>query len=58
MGWRIVICVSVGALAGATAGAMYWGGRLPELERETVDADGRPSSGSSPRDPRHDDRGR
>jgi hypothetical protein len=55
---RLIICAIAGALAGGTAGAMYFGGRLPELQGETVDADGRPSVGSTPRDPRSDARGR
>ncbi|MGI9119640.1 MAG: hypothetical protein ACR2G7_05880 [Acidimicrobiales bacterium] len=55
---RLVLCAIIGAFAGGTAGAMYLGGRLPELEGETVDADGRPSVGSTLRDPRSDDRGR
>ncbi len=55
---RLLICGIAGALAGGTAGAMYLGGRMPELEGETVDADGRPSVGTSPRDPRSDSRGR
>jgi hypothetical protein len=55
---RIAIVVIVGALAGGTAGAVYFGGRQPELDGETVDADGRPSVGSTPRDPGTDDIGR
>ncbi len=55
---RLLICAIAGALAGGTAGVMYLGGRMPELEGETVDADGRPSVGSSPRNPRSDSRGR
>lgn len=55
---RLIVCAIAGALAGGTAGAMYFGGRVPELQGETVDADGRPSVGSSPRDPRSDARGR
>lgn len=55
---RLILCGIIGALAGGTAGAMYLGGRLPELEGETVDADGRPSVGSTPRDPRTDEHGR
>ncbi|HWH33856.1 MAG TPA: hypothetical protein VNT56_00875 [Acidimicrobiales bacterium] len=55
---RLIICAIAGALAGGTAGAMYLGGRVPELEGETVDADGRPSVGSTPRDPGSDARGR
>jgi hypothetical protein len=34
------------------------GGRQPELEGETVDADGRPSVGTTLRDPGTDARGR
>ena len=55
---RIVVVVLAGALAGGTAGALYLGGREPELEGETLDADGRPSIGTTLRDPRRDDRGR
>ncbi len=55
---RLIVCGITGAFAGGTAGALYLGGRMPELEGETVDADGRPSVGSTPRDPRSDDRGR
>lgn len=55
---RLLICGITGAFAGGTAGAIYLGGRMPELEGETTDADGRPSVGSTPRDPRSDNRGR
>lgn len=55
---RLIICGIAGALAGGTAGALYAGGRLPELEGETVDADGRPSVGTTMRDPGTDERGR
>lgn len=55
---RLVICGITGAFAGGTAGALYLGGRMPELEGETLDADGRPSVGTSERDPRSDSRGR
>lgn len=55
---RLLMCGIIGALAGGTAGALYFGGRMPELEGETVDADGGPSVGSSARDRRTDDRGR
>lgn len=58
LGWRLLVAAIAGALAGGTAGAHYWGGRVPELEGETVDADNRPSVGSTPRDPRTDSRGR
>lgn len=55
---RLIVCGIVGALAGGTAGVVYFGGRMPELQGETVDAGGRPSRGSTPRDSRTDDRGR
>jgi hypothetical protein len=55
---RILVVMIVGAMAGATAGAIYFGGRTPELEGETTDADGRPSVGTTLRDPRTDARGR
>lgn len=55
---RLALFALVGALAGAAAGGVYWGGRLPELEGETMDADGRPSSGTTLRDPHTDRRGR
>jgi hypothetical protein len=34
---RLVIVACCGALAGAAAGGVFWGGRLPELEGETDD---------------------
>jgi hypothetical protein len=55
---RILLVLVAGALAGGTAGALYAGGREPELEGETVDADGRPSVGSTQRDRHTDSRGR
>ena len=55
---RLLICAVVGALAGGTFGALYHGGRQSELEDETRDADGRPSVGSTPRDPKTDHLGR
>lgn len=55
---RFVTMAAIGALAGASVGAVYWGGRLPELEGETVSADNTPGGGTSMRDPRTDDRGR
>ena len=57
-GWRLLVVLLAGALGGGTAGAIYLMGRVPELEGETVDADGTPSAGSSPQDPHTDDRGR
>lgn len=55
---RLILCAAVGALMGGTVGALYMGGRQPELEGEAVDADGRPSVGTTPRDPDTDERGR
>jgi len=58
VGWRILVVAVIGALAGGTAGALYLGGRQPELEGEVMDADGRPADGTSLRDPHTDRRGR
>lgn len=58
VGLRLLAVVVIGWLAGATAGAIYGGGRTPELEGETVDVDGRPSIGTSPRNHHTDRRGR
>ena len=58
VGWRILLVALAGAFAGGTAGALYMGGRQPELEGETLDADGRPSIGTTLRDPHTDPRGR
>lgn len=58
VGTRILLVVIAGALAGAAAGGVYGGGRAPELEGEVTDADGRPSVGTSLRDPHTDPRGR
>lgn len=55
---RVGLVTLCGALAGAAAGGVYWGGRAPELEGETMDADGRPSDGTTLRDPGTDERGR
>lgn len=55
---RILIVALVGAFAGGTVGALYLGGREPELEGETLDADGRGSTGTTLRDPHTDTRGR
>jgi hypothetical protein len=57
-GWRLGLAALCGALAGATGLAVYLGGREPELEGETQEVDGRPSIGTTLRDPRTDDRGR
>lgn len=54
---RVILTV-VGACAGSAAFFVYWGGRNPELENETMTADGRPGIGTTPRDPGTDDRGR
>ena len=58
LGWRLAIAALCGALAGSTALAVYLGGREPELEGEMQDVDGRPSIGTTLRDPRSDARGR
>ena len=58
VGARILLLVILGALAGAAAGGVYGGGRGPELEGEVTDADGRPSIGTTLRDPHTDARGR
>jgi hypothetical protein len=55
---RLAGALVLGALAGSTAAALYLGGRAPELEGETLDADGRPSVGTTLRDPGTDERGR
>lgn len=55
---RVLLVAIAGALAGGTAGALYMGGREPELEGETIDADGRPSIGTTLRDAHTDRRGR
>ena len=58
VGGRLLIAGLAGALGGGTAGALYFGGRVPELEGETRDAAGRPDIGESARDPGTDGRGR
>ncbi|MGK2948626.1 MAG: hypothetical protein ACSLFP_08630 [Acidimicrobiales bacterium] len=57
MAGRVVLTV-VGACAGSAAFFVYWGGRNPELENETMTAQGRPGIGTTPRDSGTDDRGR
>jgi hypothetical protein len=56
--WRLGLAALCGALAGGTGGALYLGGREPELEGETRDVDDRPSIGTTLRDPHTDERGR
>ncbi len=58
IGVRLIVVVCIGLAGGATAGAVYFGGRAPELSGESVDADNRPSAGSSLSDPNSDARGR
>ena len=55
---RLITLAVIGFLAGATAGAVYWGGRAPELEGEMVNPDNQPSQGSSVSEPHTDDQGR
>ncbi len=52
------IAAAMGALFGSVVGFVYWGGRTPELENETMTTSGLPESGTTPRDPGTDDRGR
>jgi hypothetical protein len=56
--WRLGLAALCGAFAGGVGGALYLGGREPELEGETLDADDRPSIGTTLRDPHTDARGR
>lgn len=49
LGWRLFIAAGCGAVGGGTAGAHYFGGRLPEVEGEMVGPDGRPTIASSER---------
>lgn len=55
---RLLIVGGIGAVGGGAAGAHYWGGRLPELSGESLDADNTPSAGSSLADPGTDAHGR
>lgn len=55
---RILVVALIGAVAGGTVGALYWGGRAPELSGESLDADNSPSAGSSLADGSTDARGR
>ena len=54
---RLILPIT-GACAGSAAFFVYWGGRNPELENETMTADGQPGIGTTPRDSHTDDRGR
>jgi hypothetical protein len=56
--WRLGLAALCGAFAGGVGGAVYLGGREPELEGETQDVDDRPSIGTTLRDPHTDARGR
>ena len=58
LGLRLAIFLVAGALAGGTAGAIYFGGRVPELDGELIDSDGRASDGTTLRDPDTDTMGR
>jgi hypothetical protein len=42
----------------AWVGVVFWGGRTPELENETLNIYGEPEDGTTLRDPGTDDRGR
>jgi len=55
---RLITTAVIGFLAGAAIGAVYWGGRLPELEGEMTNSEHEPSAGSSLSDPTTDERGR
>ncbi len=54
---RIVVPVMATLFAGVM-GFVYWGGRTPELENETMSTTGEPGISSTPRSPNTDDRGR
>jgi hypothetical protein len=55
---RIGLPLILGAAAGAAIGFVYLGGRMPELENETLTAHGDPQIGTTPRDHGTDERGR
>lgn len=55
---RVGLPLLLGAAAGSIIGFVYLGGRMPELENETMTAYGEPQIGSTPRDPGTDERGR
>lgn len=54
---RVVLPVIVTLFAGVM-GFVYWGGRTPELENETMSTTGEPGSSSTPRSRHTDARGR
>ena len=54
---RFVVPVVVTLFAG-WVGVVYWGGRTPELENETMTIYGEPEDGTTPRSPGNDERGR
>jgi hypothetical protein len=54
---RFVVPIIV-AVFSAWVGVVYWGGRTPELENETLNIYGEPEDGTTLRDPGSDDRGR
>jgi hypothetical protein len=58
LGWRILVCAIIGAMAGAVIGAVYFAGRLPELEGETTGAHNQAEDGTTLADPGTDERGR
>jgi hypothetical protein len=58
LGWRMVATAALGAFAFAVGFVVYLGGRLPELEGETVSGNNQPMDGTSPADPATDSRGR
>jgi hypothetical protein len=49
---------ALGAFAFGVGFVVYFGGRFPELEGETIGADNQPMDGTSLADPRTDERGR
>ncbi len=54
---RVVLPVIIMLFAGVM-GFVYWGGRTPELENETMSTSGEPGIASTPRSPGTDERGR
>jgi hypothetical protein len=54
---RFVVPACIAVFAG-WVGVVYWGGRTPELENETMTIYGEPEDGTTLRDPGSDERGR